>query len=103
MTHSTSLNSKDTENPKESVKNIVENLATSIPKTIKHFFPRFKQELQKIEDYRKKSKYEISELLFGAINLFLFKKGSRNSFNNDRLDENYVSNYKKLFGMRLPH
>ena len=103
MTHSISYKSKDTEKVKENVKNIVKDLANSIPKTIKHFFPRFKQELQKIEDYRKKSAYEISELLFGAISLFLFKQGSRNSFNNNRNDKDFTSNYEKLFGMRLPH
>ena len=103
MSYSISLKPQDTEKPKENVKNIVKNLASSIPQTIKHFFPRFKRELQKIEDYRKKSDYEISELLFGAISLFLFKQGSRNAFNNNRLDKEFVSNYGKLFGMRLPH
>ncbi|MBR9683618.1 hypothetical protein GOV03_03690 [Candidatus Woesearchaeota archaeon] len=103
MSHSIPYKSKDTEKSENKVKNLVKDLANSIPKTIKHFFPRFKQELQKIEDHRKKSGYEISELLFGAINLFLFKKGSRNSFNNDRSDHDFMSNYEKLFGMRLPH
>lgn len=103
MTRSISYKSKDTEKQKENTKNIVKELASSIPKTIKHFFPRFKFQLQKIEDYRKKSDYEISELLFGAISLFLFKQGSRNSFNNNRSDKDFTSNYEKLFGMRLPH
>jgi len=39
----------------------------------------------------------------GAISLFLFKQGSRNSYNNNRRDKDFLSNYKKLFGMRLPH
>jgi len=99
VTHSISYKYKDTENPKEKVK----ELACSFPKTIKHFFPRFKQELQKIEDHRKKTDYEISELLFGAIALFLFKQGSRNTFNNHRNDKDFQSNYEKLFWMRLPH
>jgi hypothetical protein len=103
MTHSISLSHEDTEKPQESVKNIIQNLANSIPKTISHFFPRFRFQLQKIEDCRKKRNYEISELLFGAISLFLFKQGSRNSFNNNRLDKEFLSNYEKLFGMRLPH
>lgn len=103
MTHSIPIRTKDTENQKENVKNIVKDLAKTIPKTIKHFFPQFKYRLQKIEDYRKKSEYEISELLFGAITLFLFKQGSRNSFNNNRTDKEFLSNYEKLFGMRLPH
>lgn len=103
MTHSISLKDKNTKNKREDIKKIVQNIAISIPKTINHFFPRFKKELQKIEDIRKKSKYSLEELVFGAINIFLFKKGSRNSFNNDRLDNDFISNYEKLFGMRLPH
>ncbi len=101
MTHSISFKGKDTEKRKEDVKNIVIELASSIPKTIKHYFPHFESDLQKIEDYRKKSEYEISELLFGAISLFLFKQGSRNSYNNNRADKDFVSNYEKLFGVRL--
>ncbi len=103
MTHSISYKIKDTEKRKENTKSIVKDLAHSIPKTISHFFPQFTQELRRVEDYRKKSAYEISELLFGAISLFLFKQGSRNSFNNNRADKDFVSNYEKLFGMRLPH
>ena len=103
MTHSISLRRKDTEKPKENAKKIVQNLANSIPQTIRHFFPHFKQGLQKVEDYRKKSEYEISELLLGAITLFLFKQGSRNSYNNNRSDKDFLVNYEKLFGMRLPH
>ena len=76
MSYSISYKSKDTEKPQENTKTIVKNLANSIPKTIKHFFPHFTKQLQKIEDYRKKSDYEISELLFGAISLFLFKQDS---------------------------
>ncbi len=103
MTHSISLKSQDIENEEENVKNIVQNLANSIPKTIKHYFPHFRKRLQQISDYRKKSDYEISELLFGSISLFMFKQGSRNSFNNNRRDKDFVLNYEKLFGMQLPH
>ena len=103
MTHSISIKLKDTEKQKENVKNIVQNLAHSIPKTISHYFPRFKKDLQNVEDYRKRSNYSLEELLMGVINLFLFKKGSRNSFNNDRADDDFIDNYEKLFGIRLPH
>ena len=103
MSHSISLKRKDTKTPKENVKNIVKDLAHFIPKTINQFFPSFKQRLQKIEDYRKKSDYAIEEIIMGAISLFLFKLGSRNNFNNYRADEEFVENYKELFDMRLPH
>lgn len=103
MTHSISLSSKDTEKSKENVKKIVQNLSYSIPKTIRHYFSFFYKELQNIEDCRKRSNYEIKELLMGAISIFLFKLGSRNALNNNRLDDDFISNYEKLFGMRLPH
>jgi hypothetical protein len=103
MTRSISYNDKDTKNEEYNVKNIVKDLAISLPKTINHFFPHFKSQLQKIEDHRKKTDYEISELLFGGISLFMFKQGSRNSFNNNRNDADFIANYEKLFGMRLPH
>lgn len=38
-----------------------------------------------------------------AITLFLFKQGSRNAYNNDRKEKQFLDNYQKLFGMRLPH
>ena len=46
MTHSISLKKARYRKAKKNVKNIVENLASSIPKTIKHFFPQFKKQLQ---------------------------------------------------------
>ena len=103
MTHSISLNQQDIKKPKEDVKNIVKSLTNSLPKTIKHFFPHFNRHLRKIEDTRKHSEYELPELLFGGISLFLFKQGSRNSYNNNRADEDFLTNYEKLFGMKLPH
>ena len=103
MTHSISLKNKDTKKPKEEVKNIIKSLTNSLPKTIDHFFPHFKNHLYKIEDTRKHPAYELPELLFGGISLFLFKQGSRNSYNNNRADIDFQSNYGKLFGMKLPH
>ena len=35
--------------------------------------------------------------------MFLFKEGSRNAFNQDRLEEEFSQNYQKLFQKRLPH
>lgn len=35
--------------------------------------------------------------------LFLFKEGSRNQYNNDRLDAVFSKNYHKNFRLRLPH
>lgn len=38
-----------------------------------------------------------------GISLFLFKQGSRNAYNNDRKEKQFLDNYPKLFDMRLPH
>jgi hypothetical protein len=103
MSDSISSKRKDTEKLKESSKKTAKDLAHQIPKTIKHFFPKFKRNMQKIKDYRKRSDYELSEILMGGINLFLFKEGSRNALNQDRNDKDFMSNYEKLFGMKLPH
>ena len=35
--------------------------------------------------------------------MFLFREGSRNALNNDRMEANFASNYQKVFKLRLPH
>lgn len=68
-----------------------------------HFFPHFKTSLRKIEDYRKSTDYELSEIIMAAISMFPFRKGSRNAFNNERRNPRFLSNYEELFDMSLPH
>ncbi|MCI5188800.1 MAG: hypothetical protein D3905_03160, partial [Candidatus Electrothrix sp. AS4_5] len=70
-----------------------------ISKTINHFFPNLFDRIRKIEDCRKKSEYELVELITACIAMFIFKEGSRNAFNNDRDEENFKENYKNLFHM----
>ncbi len=79
------------------------NIIYQLFKTIIHFFPDMFDRIRQIEDYRKKSDYKLSELITAGIAMFLFKEGSRNAFNNDRQEENFPKNYKKIFKMRLPH
>jgi hypothetical protein len=38
-----------------------------------------------------------------AIMMFVFKKGSRNAFSNERESEEFSENYEAVFGIRLPH
>lgn len=59
--------------------------------------------MREIEDYRKKSDYQLAELVMAGIAMFIFKEGSRNAFNNDRFDVKFQKNYEKIFKMRLPH
>lgn len=74
-----------------------------INKTIKHYFPDLKKRLSEIPDVRKRTDYEISEIIMAGICLFLFKEGSRNAFNLDRKEQSFSIKYKQIFNMRLPH
>ncbi|MGD8778424.1 MAG: hypothetical protein PVH88_05630 [Ignavibacteria bacterium] len=38
----------------------------------------------------------------GAISIFLFKEGSRNTLNNDRENDEFVRKHE-ILGMKLPH
>jgi len=58
MTHSISYKTQDTENTKESIKSIVKKLAHSIPKTIKHYFPHFRNQIQKTIEARAIMKFQ---------------------------------------------
>ena len=68
-----------------------------------HFFPDLIEQIRQIEDCRKKSDYELVELIMACIAMSLFKADSRNAFNNERQEGNFKENYQKTFKMRLPH
>ena len=40
--------------------------------------------------------------MFGGVNLFLLKTGSRNQFNNQRKDGYFLEHYHRMWGIRLP-
>lgn len=103
MSNSISYISKDTQKSENNLEELTSSLVKSFPKTIKHFFPKFKYSLRKIEDYRKYPDYKLSEIIMGAISMFLLKKESRNAYNNERINATFVSNYEKLFNSKLPH
>lgn len=71
--------------------------------TIARHFPDLFNKLKEIEDFRKREKYDLAELIVACIAMFLFKEGSRNAFNNERKEKEFKDNYKKIFKMRLPH
>jgi len=56
-----------------------------------------------LSDNRERKQYEPQELCMAGIALFLLKEGSRNAMNNDREEIQFLKNYKKLFGLNLPH
>jgi hypothetical protein len=94
---------------KKRLRNIEKNsnrgqaLVECLFKTIMHFFPQFFERLRESEECRKKSDYELVEILMAGIAMFLFRQGSRNAFNNKREEEEFSQNYQKLFRLRLPH
>lgn len=72
-------------------------------RTMIHFFPNLFEHMREIEDYRNKSEYSLTEIITASIAMFIFTAGSRNEWNNIRNDCNFKKNYKKLFGLDLPH
>ena len=79
------------------------NLLYQIFLTINRHFPNLYDRLRKIEDCRRKSEYELIELVVACIAMFIFKEGSRNAFNNDRDSDQFEKNYRKIFKLRFPH
>ena len=72
MPRSISLQHGDKENSRKSIKDISKELTHQLPKTIKHFFPKFNKSLRKIPDYRKRTDYELSEILMGGISMYTY-------------------------------
>lgn len=78
-------------------------LVFQIQKVISQHFPKLIERLDKMSDPRKRKSYKISELLLAAIMMHIFKEGSRNAFNQDRKEANFRKNYRRIFGLNLPH
>jgi len=59
--------------------------------------------MREIEDFRRKSSYELAAVITASIAMFIFKSGSRNALNNQRQEKHFKKNYVKLFKLDLPH
>lgn len=68
--------------------------------TIKHHFPTFFEDLNALPDYRKRKEYEMYEIVFGNLLIFLTRSGSRNQFDLS-VNQNMADNILKLFGVKL--
>ena len=79
------------------------NVIYQLYQTINHFFPDLFQHMRELEDCRKKSDYELAELITACIAMSVFMQGSRNALNNIAKEGEFEGNYKKLFNMRIPH
>lgn len=79
-------------------------IAYTIRKTIRSYFPNFREMLAGVPDSRRRKDYRTDELLLAATGMFIFKAGSRNALNNDRRHSTgFAPNFEKLSGASLPH
>ena len=67
-----------------------------------HFSGLFKS-FNDLTDRRKREEYSMTEIIAGALFMYIFKETSRNAYNNDSRDEQFQKNFIKYFGIRLPH
>lgn len=72
-------------------------------KVIQSHFPSLHGRLELVADPRKRREYQMSELIWAGVSLFLFKQGSRNGFNNSRAEGKFRQTYQRLFKRRMPH
>lgn len=75
----------------------------SIKSVITKRFPELFELFSDLTDNRKRIEYSVSEIIMGALFMFLLKEASRNAYNNDRRDAVLAKNYFRHFKMALPH
>jgi len=73
-------------------------ILSRINKVIKTRFPDLLSGFNRLTDNRKRKEYSMSEILAGALFMFIFKETSRNAYNNDRREENFRKNFVKFSG-----
>jgi hypothetical protein len=66
-------------------------------------FPDFFENLDGMSDNRKTNYYQVRELVFTCISMFLLKRGSRNAMNNCRASSQFAKNYQRIFGLEMCH
>ncbi|MFZ4526730.1 MAG: hypothetical protein ACOYOE_14685 [Chlorobium sp.] len=72
--------------------------------TVRQHFPDLFDWMREVDDSRKKaSTYDLAAILTACLAIFLFKSGSRNQYNQNREDEQFKKNFKRLFGFDMPH
>jgi hypothetical protein len=74
-----------------------------IKKILHCHFPDLGARLLGLCDPRKAEQYTLEELVMAAVVLFLLRCDSRNDFNNKCKDEQFRANYRRMFGLNLPH
>ena len=78
-------------------------ILSSIKKVINGHFPDLFIKFNSLTDSRKHKEYSMTEIVAGAMFMFIFKETSRNAFNNDRREVCFRKKIFKCFGLKLPH
>jgi len=78
-------------------------ILSRIKKVIDIHFTALFQSFNDLTDRRKREEYSMTEIIAGALFMYIFKETSRNAYNNDSRDELFQKNFLKYFGIRLPH
>ena len=68
---------------KHVLKNPGKSVINQIYRTLSHYFPDLKNNLNQLPDKRKQIQYQTSELCIAGIKLFMLKLGSRDAYNNN--------------------
>ena len=74
-----------------------------IRKVIRTHFPELFHSFNDLTDSRKRKEYSMTEILTGALFMYIFKETSRNAYNNDHRDASFRKNFFKYFRLNLPH
>jgi hypothetical protein len=77
-------------------------ILSSIKKVIHSDFPELFDSFNNLTDRRKRKEYSMTEVLTGALFMYIFKEASRNAYNNDRREDCFRKTFFKYFGFRLP-
>lgn len=64
-------------------------------------WPDFQNMLDSIPDHRRRSTYQVGEIIMAGLCMFVFKHGSRNNADQS-VKGHYEQNYVCLFGLLLP-
>ena len=78
-------------------------ILSRINKVIQTHFPELFSSFNDLTDRRKREEYSMTEIIAGALFMYIFKEASRNAYNNDSRDEQFQKNFFKYFRIRLPH
>jgi len=68
---------------------------------LKRHYPDFDDLLSSIPDHRKRSTYQVGEIIMAGLSMFIFKRTSRNHTDKG-VSGHFENNYLTLFGKRLP-